>query len=127
MAGKGSYRDPMVWQSGMELAVHTYGLTESFPRREHFGLAQQLRRSVISIPSNIAEGHGRRRARQRYTFLEIALGSTFEAETQLDLTVRLGFATTDEAEPLIQMTRRIGRGLSRLLDHVESQISEHNQ
>ena len=80
-----SYRDLKVWQEAMVLAEKIYAATAVFPASERFGLTQQMRRAVVSIPSNIAEGYGRRTARQRYNFLENALGSVFELETQTEL------------------------------------------
>jgi four helix bundle protein len=89
-----SYRDLKVWQKAMDLAVDIYAATANFPAEERFGIVQQMRRAAVSIPSNIAEGYGRRTARQRYNFLENSLGSTFELETQTELSSRLGFFAT---------------------------------
>jgi four helix bundle protein len=115
---KASYRDLKVWQMGMDLTVFVYRLTESFPRHEQFGLAQQLRRSAVSIPSNIAEGHGRRAGRQRYNFLEIAMGSLFELETQLELSRRLELIGIDDSVTADELMRNLGRGLSALMQYV---------
>ena len=88
MAG---YRDLLVWQSAMEIAEETYRLTEHLPRSEMFGLTSQLRRAAISIPSNIAEGHGRNSPKEFNHFLGIALGSLCELETQFLLGIRLKY------------------------------------
>lgn len=72
-----------VWQKGFEIAVKCYTLTSGFPPTEKFGMTSQINKASISIPSNIAEGSSRRSARDYYRFLEIALGSCFEIETQL--------------------------------------------
>jgi four helix bundle protein len=89
---KQSFRDLQVWQKAMELTVAVYRLSKAFPREESFGLTGQLRRSAISIPSNIAEGHGRMNPREFRRFLLIARGSNCELQTQLELATTLHFA-----------------------------------
>ena len=116
-----SYRDLKVWQASMDLAVHMYGATAHFPVDERYGLVQQMRRAAVSIPSNIAEGYGRRTAAQRYHFLENALGSLFELETQTELSTRLEFLHDPDAGALADMIRGIGRGLSALMRYVEQE------
>jgi len=120
-----SYKDLVVWQTAMDLAVRIYKETERFPRHELYGLSQQMRRAAVSISSNIAEGHGRKTARQRYKFLEDALGSTFELETQVDLASRLAYLADSEFEPLARMISKVGRGLTGLMKHVEAEAREH--
>lgn len=90
-----SFRDLQVWQKAMELTNSVYRLTQSFPREETFGLSSQLRRSAISIPSNIAEGHGRMNPREFRHFLLIARGSNCELQTQLEVVANLGFSDRD--------------------------------
>jgi len=92
-----SYRDLMVWQKAIELAVLAYRLTEGFPRREIYGLASQMRRAGVSVPSNIAEGYGRASRREYLQFLSIAQGSLKELETQTILAEKLAFATSSQA------------------------------
>lgn len=77
------YKELNVWQKAIDLAVDVYGITDSFPQKERFGLISQINRSVVSIPSNIAEGAGRNTKKDFDHFLSIALGSSFELETQL--------------------------------------------
>jgi four helix bundle protein len=89
-----SFRDLQVWQRSMELTVAVYRLTQRFPREEAFGLTSQLRRSAVSIPSNIAEGHGRMNPREFKHFLLIARASNCELQTQLELSGVLEFADT---------------------------------
>ena len=113
-----SYRDLKVWQKAMELAETIYQVTATFPRSEQYGLVQQMRRASVSIPSNIAEGYGRKTARQRYNFLENSLGSVFELETQTELAARLSFIPKSEATPLAEAIRGIGRGLTSLMRYV---------
>ncbi|HVN93594.1 MAG TPA: four helix bundle protein [Terracidiphilus sp.] len=89
---KQSFRDLQIWRKSMELTAAVYSLTNTFPRKESFGLTSQLRRSAISIPSNIAEGHGRMNPREFKRFLLIARGSNCELQTQLELAAVLQFA-----------------------------------
>jgi four helix bundle protein len=91
-----SYRDLDVWQRAMELAKECYAVAQRLPRTETYGLASQLRRSAVSIPSNIAEGYGRRHRREYLQFTAIANGSLCEVETQLLLAERVGYVTASE-------------------------------
>ena len=116
-----SYRDLKVWEAAMDLAVRIYEVTAAFPREERFGLVQQMRRAAVSVPSNIAEGYGRRTSRQRYKFLEDALGSVFELETQTELSKRVKFLKTADFEELANMIRGIGKGLMGLMRYVEKE------
>jgi four helix bundle protein len=80
-----SYQDLDVWQRSMDLVVSCYRLADRFPRSEAFGLSLELRRSAVSIPSNIAEGHGRKGTGEYLHHLSIAHNSLMELETQLEL------------------------------------------
>lgn len=108
----------------MELTVRIYDVTASFPAQERYGLAQQMRRAAVSIPSNIAEGYGRRTPKQRYHFLETALGSVFELETQTELAARLAFVSEEKFLELADTIRGIGRGLTALMRYVEREAEE---
>ena len=88
------YRDLSVWQRSMTLCEEVYLLLEQFPQKEQYALCDQLRRAVISVPSNIAEGNGRDSRVEYARFLSIARGSVFEVQTQLELAERLGYVTT---------------------------------
>ena len=104
----------------MDLATLVYEMTQDFPAREHYGLAQQLRRAAASIPSNLAEGHGRGSAAQKAQFTQIAKGSLFELETQLELATRLGFVSHDHGDVVHALVNEVGRtliGLHRYLSH----------
>jgi four helix bundle protein len=87
-----SFRDLRVWQKSMELTVAIDRMTHAFPREETFGLTSQLRRSAVSIASNIAEGHGRMNPREFKRFLLIARGSNSELQTQMEVAALLKFA-----------------------------------
>lgn len=80
-----SFRDLIIWQKGLDIAKEIYEITKSFPKEEIFGLTSQIRRSAVSISSNIAEGRGRSSKKDFINFLYIAQGSLFEVETQLIL------------------------------------------
>ena len=83
------------WRFAMQLVNAVYQMTAAFPAEERYGLAQQMRRAAVSIPSNIAEGAGRNGAKEFLNFIGIARGSLAELETQLQLAVMLGFAAPD--------------------------------
>ncbi len=84
-----TYRDLIVWQKSIDLVLAVYQLTERFPREEIYGLTSQIRRSVVSIPSNIAEGKLRGSPKELRQFLFIAFGSGGELETQLTIAKRI--------------------------------------
>ena len=80
-----SFRDLQVWQKSMEMTIAVYRLTRDFPRDELYGLTSQMRRSAVSVPSNIAEGQGRLNLGEFRQFLGIARGSNCELQTQLEI------------------------------------------
>jgi four helix bundle protein len=86
-----SHKDLKVWQESMDLVIQIYKLAENFPKHEVYGLSSQIRRAAVSIPSNIAEGAGRKGENEFTRFLYIALGSLSELETQLEISHRLGY------------------------------------
>jgi four helix bundle protein len=112
------YRELIVWQKAMDLAEAVYRLTRKFPREEMFALTSQLRRAVVSIPSNIAEGQGRGGTKEFMQFLGIANGSLQEVETQLILSDRFNYITTAELNEVLDRCSEVGRvnqGLMRSL------------
>lgn len=111
-----AFRDLMVWQRAMQLAVAIYGLTKEFPQDERFGLTSQIRRSAISIPSNIAEGRGRLNAGEFKQFLGIARGSNYEVQTQLELARILGFADCVVIQHAEGLSHEVGRMIYALID-----------
>nr|WP_315190307.1 four helix bundle protein [uncultured Flavobacterium sp.] len=90
------HKDLDVWKQSMLLAEDVYALTKEFPSEERFGLSSQIKRAVVSIPSNIAEGAGRKGDKEFIQFLYIAMGSLSELETQLILSDRLQFVNSIE-------------------------------
>ena len=93
------YKELLVWQKGMVLARLVYKVTVKFPAEERYGLTSQMRRAAVSVPSNIAEGQARRGTSEFLQFLSIAEGSLAELDTQLSLSVELGFAQPGDVEP----------------------------
>ena len=116
-----SYRDIKVWQRAIELVVDIYSCTRSFPKEELYGLAGQLRRAAVSIPSNIAEGKGRRTDKEFLLFLHHARGSVFEVESQLTIAGLLGYIPESEVRRLGNSAGEIARMLSGLIKAIGSQ------
>ena len=113
-----SYRDLVVWQRAMELAEFVYTLTETFPQREHFGLASQMRKAAVSIASNIAEGT-RYRTPGYLSRVIIALGEHAELETQALLSARRGYISSEKLkifEGLSESVGQLAHGLARSLE-----------
>ena len=110
-----SYRDLLIWQKAMELVTKIYNHTKSFPKEERYGLTLQLRRSSVSLPSNMAEGYGRNSTQDYIRFLRIANGSLFELQTQLDIARNLKFLSEDSFSLLFEQSREIERMLSSLI------------
>ena len=98
-----SYKDLKVWLKGMEIVDETYKLIKDFPKEEMYALASQIRRSAVSIPSNIAEGAGRNSNKEFKYFLSIANGSAYELQTQLILLTELNLITKEKVQPVIDV------------------------
>jgi len=109
-----SYRELEVWQVAVEMVELVYRITEHFPPDERFGLISQMRRSAVSVPSNIAEGYGRRTRPDYCRHLSIAQGSLCELETQLIIAGRLGMFDRERATPLWDRMQKVGQMLHRL-------------
>ena len=105
-----------MWQAAMELAVAAYGFSRAFPREELFGLASQMQRAGMSVPSNIAEGYGRGGDVEFGRFLRIARGSLFELETQLIVAERLGYSGKEDLKPMIEKVFALLSGMLRKLE-----------
>ena len=114
-----SYRDLVAWQLAVKASLLVYRVTARFPAEERFGLAQQLRRAGVSIPSNIAEGWGRGVSFDNERFLRIARGSLYEVETQLVIAAELGYLNERDSNELEQVLSECGRVLAGLLRSVE--------
>jgi four helix bundle protein len=106
-----SYRDLIVWQKSMDLVVLCYKIAETFPKDEIYGLTSQLRRSAVSIPANIAEGHGREGLGEYIHFLGIAQGSLRETETHLLIAIRLGFSDRNNLDQALNLSEEVSKML----------------
>ena len=114
-----SFRDLKVWQLGMELCERVYAMTRTFPDDGRFGLTSQLRRAIVSVPANIAEGHARKSTKEYLRCLSIAVGSLAEVETYVELSIQLEYVTRERTAPLLESIaeeRRMLRGLQRSLE-----------
>lgn len=108
------YSELIVWQKAMDLVTEIYKITATFPGEERFGLSSQARRAAVSIPSNIAEGHGRKSTVAYINYLSIAFGSLMELETQIQIATRLNFVGEEKAASLLMKTDEIGKMLTGL-------------
>ena len=113
-----SFRDLTVWQKSMDLVVLTYKLSEKFPSEEKFGLTSQMRRAVVSIPSNIAEGRRRGTSKEYRQFLQISYGSGGELETQLEIALRLGYLSNSDYEKADALLHEVMRMLNALMSKI---------
>ena len=110
------FRDLVAWQKAMNLAEAVYDLTRSFPQDERFGLSSQVRRAVVSVASNIAEGQGRASGKEFLHHLSIARGSLCEVQTQLMLAARFAYVGENDLQAVIAQADEVGRllrGLAR--------------
>jgi four helix bundle protein len=114
-----SFRDLVVWQRAMQLTVAVYCLTQQFPREEIYGLTSQIRRSAVSVPSNIAEGHGRLNTGEYRQFLGIARGSNFELQTQLEIARALKFGNPKQLDEAEGLSHEVGKMLYATLESIK--------
>ncbi len=109
-----SFRDLRVWQAGLDLVESVYRLTQAFPSHELYGLAAQMRRAAVSVPSNIAEGHTREHSREYLHHLSMAQASLAELETQLEIARRLEYLSRDQLEKTLNEASALGKQLYSL-------------
>lgn len=114
-----SYKDLIVWQKAMDLVEMVYQATRTFPQEERYGLTSQLRRAVVSVPSNIAEGHARKSTAEYINFLSIARGSLAEVETQLLIAQRLGYLHRTYLRPIMQVHTEVSKMLPALMEKLK--------
>ena len=114
------YKDFIVWQKAIDLSVEVYRLVKLLPKAETYALSDQMRRAVVSIPSNIAEGKGRNSAKEFVNFLSIARGSQKELETQLYICIKIGYFTEDEASTAMNLCEEVGKMLNALITKIQS-------
>lgn len=114
-----SFKDLIVWQTGIELVTETYKLTKKFPQDELYGLTSQMKRAAVSIPSNIAEGFKRYHNKEYRQFLRCTLGSSAELETQLIIAENLKYVNKEDAENLHDKLTQLSKMLYSLIDKLK--------
>ena len=129
MAGNGeirSYRDLLIWQKGMALAKQIYAMTRAFPADERFGLTAQMRRAVVSVPSNIAEGQARHGRREFVQFLSHAEGSLADLDTQLTLAVELGYCRPSDADGSVATVAELQKMMASLRGKLTARLATNH-
>lgn len=111
-----SFKDLIVWQKAYKLVLEMYRITKDFPKSEIYGLAGQMRRASVSLPSNIAEGYGRKHETEYKRFLSIAYGSLAELETQYLLAIDLEYL--NKSEIIEQLLKEVGSMLYRMINPI---------
>lgn len=114
------YKELIVWQKSMDLVEEIYILLQTFPKEEMFALTNQMKRSAVSIPSNIAEGEQRNSDKDFVKFLFIARGSNAELQTQLYIALRLGYITNEQAEKAMDLCTEIAKMLNSLISKLKA-------
>lgn len=119
MKNEATYRKLKVWQKSMQFVTILYSELKFFPTEELFGLSSQIKRSAISIPSNVAEGYGRDGKKDYLRFLNISLSSLFELQTQIEIAFNLKYLEKDSFEELYEYTREIERMLTSFIRKIK--------
>jgi four helix bundle protein len=114
-----THKDLVAWQKSIELVTEIYTITKDFPKEEVYGITSQIRRSAVSIPSNIAEGAGRRSQKELIQFLYIALGSLSELETQIIISYNLSFITQEQKVNLDEQISTLIRIITALIKSLQ--------
>jgi len=98
-----NFKELKIWQKGLQVAINSFKITKDFPKEEKFGLASQINRAAVSIPSNIAEGSSRSSGKEYNHFIEISLGSCFEMETQLLISKALNYGDQKQISSVLDL------------------------
>jgi four helix bundle protein len=118
------YRKLKIWQKSIDLSVLIYKTTGQFPKDEIYALVSQLKRAVVSIPSNIAEGSGRNTDKEFIQFLFIAYGSSCELDTQIELSKRLNFISEEEYNSITSEINEIQKMIFKLRDKLLNNLAK---
>lgn len=118
-----SYKNLTVWKKSVDLVTHIYTLTKLFPKEELYGLTSQMRRTAVSIPSNIAEGRSKRSTKEYVRFINIASGSAAELETQLIIAENLGFTDKEKITSVMNELAEVGKMLHGLIASLEKKLT----
>ncbi len=116
------YKELIVWQKSMDLVEEIYILTKDLPKDELYGINAQMRRSAVSVPSNIAEGHSRRYTKEFIHFLAVSQGSCAELETQLLICNRLNLLEEGQTERALSLCGEIGRMLTVMSSKLQNKL-----
>ena len=122
-----THKDLRVWHQSIELVTAIYLITKTFPKEELFGLVSQMRRAAVSVPSNIAEGYARGTDREKLHFLRISSGSMSEIETQVMLSLNLGYIGQDSYEELSEKVTSVWKQLNALISTIKKRVSPPEQ
>jgi four helix bundle protein len=123
-----TFEDLVVFQRAVDLMVHVYRITDSFPRHELYGLTSQIRRAAVSIASNIAEAQGRLTFGESRQLLSQARGSLYEVDAQLIAALRLGYVSSGERDDLRTQVVNVARPLAGLIEHIRRRERQaHNK
>ena|ERR1035437_9096254 len=115
-----NFKDLVVWQKSIHMVKIIYDYTKSFPKDEQYGLTSQIRRCAVSIPSNIAEGYGRYQTQDYIRFLQIARGSLFELETQVEIAALLEYIKGNDLKILTELTNEIEKMINSMINKTNS-------
>lgn len=115
-----NFKKLMIWKKGIHIVKEIYKVSKSLPKEEKFGLISQIKRAAISIPSNIAEGSSRNSETEFKRFLEIAIGSLFEVETQLIIAQELGFLKTNQTKDVFCLVEEESKMISTLISRIKN-------
>jgi four helix bundle protein len=118
-----TYRELVVWQKAMDTVELVYRISEQFPKVEIYGLTSQMRRAAISVPSNIAEGQGRKSTKDFLKHLSIAYGSLLELETQIQIAERLSYLNQSDCKLVLEATGEVGRLLNGLMNSLSTKLT----
>jgi len=122
-----SYRDLRVWQKAMDLVLESYGIVTHLPKNEFYGLATQIQRAAVSIPANIAQGHGREHLGDYVHHLFCANGSLMELETHFLIARKLSSITEAQLEPILRSTAELGHVLAGLMSKLKGRCDSRIQ
>ncbi|MBQ8127319.1 MAG: four helix bundle protein [Prevotella sp.] len=122
-----THKDLRVWHQSSELVTTIYMMTKTFPKEELFGLVSQMRRAIVSVPSNIAEGYARGTDREKLHFLRISSGSMAEVETQLLLSPNLGYINQESYDELSETITSVWKQLNALISSIKKKLSPQEQ
>ena len=122
-----THKDLRVWQQSIEMVTSIYKMTKAFPKDEIFGMVSQMRRAAVSVPSNIAEGYARGTDKETLHFLRISSGSMSEIETQLMLSLKLGYIGQETYSELSEQITSVWKQLNALISSIKKRLSPQDQ